>query len=332
MKWTNTFVAGVGAYVPSSQSTQWAVDEGLYSAEAREADGFEGASVETELVAPQMAVEAAGKAITAAGIAPDTIDVVFHSGIWFQGVDMWPAASYVAAHAAHPSARAFDLQQQCNVGLGGLELAAGLLPTVDGSILMTTADRFSDGPVDRWKTEGGVVYGDGAGALVLSSTGGVLRVVSTHTESANDLEKVVRGPRFTSCPATTTIDIGARFDHFISTGGMREAAGRLVAAVTTSVGRALEDAGSAIDEMARVIIPAVGKTKLDWQLQSLIPVDIARTNWRFAKTMGHLGAGDQFVGLERMLAEGGLEPGDRILLVGGGAGFTCTAVVLEYLG
>jgi len=81
-----------------------------------------------------------------------------------------------------------------------------------------------------------------------------------------------------------------------------------------------------------VIVPAVGKTKLDWQLQALIPVDINRTNWRFARQMGHLGAGDQFVGLERMCAEGGLEPGDRILLVGGGAGFTCTSAVLEFRG
>ncbi|MGV9716336.1 ketoacyl-ACP synthase III family protein [Rhodococcus pyridinivorans] len=332
MKWNNTFVAGVGAYVPSSVTTSSAVDQGLYSEESREADGFEGASIERELVPPQMAVEAAGKAVTDAGIDSNDIDIVFHSGIWFQGVDMWPAASYVAAHAARPGARAFDLQQQCNVGLSGLELAATLLPSVNGHILLTTADRFDGGPVDRWRTESGVVYGDGAGAVVLSSTGGKFELVSTHTEAANDLEKVVRGPQFATCPSTTTIDIGARFDYFISTGGMRAAAGRLVDAVTTSVGRALADAESEIGDMTRVIVPAVGKTKLDWQLQALIPVDINRTNWRFARQMGHLGAGDQFVGLERMCAEGGLEPGDRILLVGGGAGFTCTSAVLEFRG
>lgn len=284
------------------------------------------------MVAPQMAVEAARRAFAGSGVEPERVDVVFHSGIWFQGVDMWPAASYVAAHAARPGARAFDLQQQCNVALSGMELAAGLLPGVDGAVLLTAADRFSGAQIDRWKTESGVVYGDGAGAVIMSSEPGMFRMISSHTEAANDLEKVVRGPEFSEGPSTGVIDIGGRFDHFISTGGMREAAGRLVEAVTTSVRRALEHAGSEIDDMARVIVPAVGKSKLDWQLQALIPVDIRKTNWRFAAAMGHLGAGDQFVGLERMVAEGELVPGDRVLLVGGGAGFTCTSVVVEYLG
>lgn len=332
MKWENTYISGLGSWVPESHSAARAVADGLYDQELLDADGFEGAAVEPQLVAPEMAVEAARRALRGASVDPGSVDLVFHSWIWFQGVDMWPPASYIAAHAAHPSARAFDLQQQCNAAVGGLELAASLLPTVDGSILLTAADRFTGDQIDRWRTEPNVVYGDGAGAVVLTRTPGLLRVVSSHTEAANELEAVVRGPVFAEGPTAELISIGDRFEHFLSTGGMREAAGRLISAVTTSVRRALEDADASLEDMARVVIPAVGRSKLDWQLQSLIPVELAKTNWRFAAAMGHLGAADQFVGLERMVAEGGLEIGDRVLVVGGGAGMTCTSLVLEYLG
>ena len=331
MKVTDTYINGTGHWLPETVTSQWAVEAGLYSQEDRDADGFIGACVEKELAPPQMAVNAARNAIEAAGIDRSDISVVFHSSIWFQGVDMWPSASYVAAHAAHSGARAFDLQQQCNVGLGGLELASQLLSAMPGgSVLMTTADRFGGDRIDRWKTENGVVYGDGAGAIVLSRNPGAFKVLSTFTQAENDLEKVVRGPEFRENPESETIDITSRFAHFIGTGGMREAAGRLVAAVKNSVAGALADANCDIGEMAHVVIPAVGRTKLDWQLQELIPVDLDRTNWSFASTTGHLGSGDQFVGLSALQSAGQLQDGDKVLLVGGGAGFTCTSVVLEY--
>ncbi|MDJ0360819.1 ketoacyl-ACP synthase III family protein [Rhodococcus sp. H29-C3] len=331
MKVTDTYITGTGHWLPESVTSQWAVEAGLYSQEDRDADGFIGACIEKELAPPQMAVNAARDAIDNAGIAPTDISVVFHSSIWFQGVDMWPSASYVAAHAAHSGARAFDLQQQCNVGLGGMELASQLLTAMEGgNILMTTADRFGGDRIDRWKTENGVVYGDGAGAIVLSRNPGAFRILSTFTQAENDLEKVVRGPEFRENPEAGIIDITSRFTHFIGTGGMREAAGRLVSAVKNSVAGALEDADCEIGEMAHVVIPAVGRTKLDWQLQELIPVDLDRTNWSFASTTGHLGSGDQFVGLSALQAAGTLSDGDKVLLVGGGAGFTCTSVVLKY--
>lgn len=331
MKWDQTYVSGIGTWIPDIEPTSTAVAEGRYDAEAREADGYEGTCIEREKVAVEMAAEAGRRAVAAAGLTGQDIDMVFHGGLWFQGVDMWPSASYVAANAAHSGAVAFDLQQQCNAGLSGLELAARLVQGLDGHILVTTADRFRGDRLDRWRTETGIVYGDGAGAMVVSRGGGMLRLVSTHTQAANELEAVVRGPAFAAEPPTGPIDIQSRFDHFISTGGMREAAGTLMTTVSTAIRRALEDADSSIEDMTRVIVPSAGRSKLDWQLRGVIPVAIERTNWKFAAQMGHLGASDQTVGLERCVAEGALSPGDRVLLVGSGAGFTCTCAVLEWV-
>jgi 3-oxoacyl-[acyl-carrier-protein] synthase III len=68
---------------------------------------------------------------------------------------------------------------------------------------------------------------------------------------------------------------------------------------------------------------------MEWQVHQLLAIDEARTSWEFGRLNGHLGAGDQFAGLHDLLSRGELAPGDKVMLIGGGAGFSCTCAVIE---
>lgn len=332
MRIDDTYIRGIGAWLPAALPVEEAVARGLYDADACADDGYRSICIEEDLVAVQMAAEAGRRALAAAGTAPDSIGTLFHGGLWYQGAEMWPAASYVADQVAHRHTNAFDLQQQCNVGLSGLELAARLLATGGDDIMVTTADRFTGSRFDRWRTEAGIVYGDGAAAAIISRTPAPLRIVATRTVSTNDAEPVIRGPEFGVETPVEPLVLQSRFDHFATTGGLRAAVARVLGAVGDAVSGVLADAEATLDDMTRVIVPSAGRTKFDRQLGSLAAFDIARSNWQFAQTIGHMGASDQMVGLAHLVTEGTLRAGDRILLLGGGAGFTCTCAVLEWTG
>ncbi|MDB1089336.1 ketoacyl-ACP synthase III family protein [Streptomyces sp. ACA25] len=334
MQWDNIYIAGLGVYLPEPVAAADAVAAGEYDAEESEANGIISVLVEKEKAAPEMAVLAARDALSHSTVEPSDVSLVFHSSLWYQGVDMWPAASYVARYSVGNLATAFDLQQQCNAGVGAMDLAASRLAFEQGgAALLTTGDRFCLPGVDRWRTEQGLPYGDGGAAMVLSTEGGFARLLSTATVSDNGLEQVLRGPRFHDTYQPGPLDISSRIaHHFENHGGMRASTVRLADAVRSAVTQALADSKTELSQLGGVVIPAAGRAKLDWQLSQLVGVEEHQTTWPFARTHGHLGAGDQFAGLRHLLVEGVVTAGDRVLIVGGGAGLTCTCAVVEILG
>ena len=104
---------------------------------------------------------------------------------------------------------------------------------------------------------------------------------------------------------------------------------RLAQTARASVDQALADAKTDFDGVRRVVIPASGRAKMEWQTSQLLGIDEAKTTWEFGRRNGHLGAGDQFAGLEDLLSRKEIEVGDKVMLIGGGAGFSCTCAVVE---
>ncbi|MER5772446.1 ketoacyl-ACP synthase III family protein [Streptomyces sp. NPDC001985] len=333
MRWEGVYVAGTGVWLGGPESARSAVERGAYDPEQHAADELLSVSVAAETMAPpDMAVHAATTALKRSGLDPGEVELLIHSGIWFQGVEMWPAASYVAGHALGRGVTAFGLDQECNGGLGALEVAArqvGARPGA-GAAMVTTADRFGAPLVSRWSSEPGFVYGDGGTALLLSARGGFARLLSTASEADNSLEAVVRGPALRPLPSSGPLDLRGRVGHYLrSRGGLREATERVGAVVRSVVDTVLAESGTGRGDIARVVTLASGLGRLQWQLPQLLGLPVSLSTWEFARRVGHLGAGDQIAGFNDLVERREVRPGDRVLLVGGGSGFSCTCAVLE---
>jgi 3-oxoacyl-[acyl-carrier-protein] synthase-3 len=67
------------------------------------------------------------------------------------------------------------------------------------------------------------------------------------------------------------------------------------------------------------------------QLDRFLGLPPERSTWDFGSTTGHMGSGDQVTGLHHLRTTGRLRRGDRVLLLGGGTGFTVTGAVLRIL-
>ncbi|OIJ96839.1 ketoacyl-ACP synthase III family protein [Streptomyces monashensis] len=333
MRWEGVHVAGTGVWLPGPVTARSAMDSGHYDPEQCAADDLLSVRVADEETAPpEMAVQAATTALKRSGLDAGDVELLVHTCIWFQGVDMWPAASYIAGHAVGAHVPAFGLRQECNAGLAAVELAArhlaGAGPTA--AAVVTSADRFGEPLIRRWSSEPGFVYADGATALLLSRRGGFARLLSTATEADNSLEAVVRGSGFRPNPTSEPLDLAGRLGHYAQDAArLRGATERLSATVKRAVARALADADTDMESVARVVVPASGRSRMDWQVQTLFGIPLAKSSWDFARQAGHLGAGDQTAGFDHLVATGALRGGDKVLLVGGGSGFTCTCAVIE---
>jgi 3-oxoacyl-[acyl-carrier-protein] synthase III len=335
MRWENIYLAGLGSWLPAAVPAREAVDAGLLDSERFKTLGYVSICVGEDVAPPDMAVHAVRSALERSGVDGRDVGLLLHGSLWFQGLDIYPVASYVAGHAAHRGTVAFDLQQRCNVGLGGLELAAGFLTGSDaGSAVLSTADRFAAPAVNRWTMHDFNIYGDGGTAMVLSRRRGFARLLATATAADNTLEAQARGGEgfhLASPAVVEPIDLLARSAAHAESVDPVQVSTRIGKVMVLARNRALKAAGVPLSDIARVVTPASGRVPGDYQLHDLIGVPEERTTWEYGRTVGHVGGGDWALGLHHLLATRAVEAGMRVLLFGGGAGYTCTAAVVEIL-
>jgi 3-oxoacyl-[acyl-carrier-protein] synthase-3 len=93
---------------------------------------------------------------------------------------------------------------------------------------------------------------------------------------------------------------------------------------------ALADAGVESGDVARWIFPNTGLGVVNWNVRKRdFGIEEWMTTYEWGRTVGHIGAGDQFAALAYLLESGAVHAGDKVVLVGAGAGFNFGSAVLE---
>ncbi|NUR89444.1 MAG: 3-oxoacyl-ACP synthase [Nonomuraea sp.] len=281
-----------------------------------------------------MAARAAGRALRRSGLRPEDVRLILHATAYYQGQDLWPAPSYVQRVAVGNRCTAIEVRQMSNGGMAALELGAAYLGAAPGreGVLLTAADRFCPPGFDRWRSDPGTIYGDGGAALTLSSTGGFARLVSLVSVSDPELEGMHRGDD-AFAPAAFThrcpVDMDRWKRQYVRRAGMGASVLRVSAGHREAVEGALAEAGTGLDGVDWFVVPHFGLRRLRSGYFTPFGIDPDRTTWSWARGVGHLGAADQFAGLDHLVSAGRAGPGQRLLLMGVGAGFTWSCAVVE---
>ncbi|WP_309317510.1 ketoacyl-ACP synthase III family protein [Streptomyces salinarius] len=296
--------------------------------------GMESVTVSDDAAAPEMAVRAARTALARAGSTSADVDLILHADTWFQGHDAWAVASYVQRETLANQCPAVEIRQMSNGGMAALDLAASYLAGAPErrDALLTTGDRYCMPGFDRWRTDPGTPYADGGTALVLSRREGFARLTSLVMSADPELEPLHRGDDpFAAAPLShrTPLSFEDTTRVFNRRHGLSFALRRLAEGQTTVIKHALSDAGLALPEIDWVVLPHFGRLRLESLYYERFGIDPARTAWEWSRTVGHLGAGDQFASLDHLAGSGRAVPGDRCLLVGAGAGYSWGCAVLE---
>ncbi|MGH3655315.1 MAG: ketoacyl-ACP synthase III family protein [Micromonosporaceae bacterium] len=333
MRWEELYISSTGTWFPPQVTSDQAIADGRYDNETRRRTDIASVCVAEE-PAVDLAVRASNIALARSPHSADEIAVLLYANANYQGIDAWNVASYVQRHTATPNAFAVELRQLSNGSMATMELAAGYLAADESrrAALLTTGDRFELPGFDRWRADLGLVWGDAGTAMVLSRDNGPARVLSLASVSDPELEGLHRGAtpfRVAPSPEDMPADIERRKREFFSQMSTDEVKRRLTTGFREAMERALDDAGVSLDQVTRAVVPNFGREILEWRCLAPLKLDLSHTTWFWGRTIGHLGAGDQFAGLDHLLSSRALRPNDLVLLLGVGAGYAWTCAIVE---
>ena len=269
---------------------------------------------------------AAKRAIATAGLEPDDIDVIVVATLT-PDYPMPSTAALVKEAIGNSTAAAFDIAAACSGFVFAYATAdsyvrAGMAKhvLVVGAELLT---RFLDFD-DRGTC---ILFGDGAGAVVLSASdedgGGLAGLeMTTDPDGAYMIWLPSGGSKSPSSGETTK-----RGEHFIRMEG-RETYRYATRTLAASALAAVEKAGWSPDEID-LVIPHQANVRIIEAVAKGLKLPMERFFVNIDK-YGNTSAASVGIALDEAVAQGRVKPGDKIVFVAFGAGFTSGAIALEW--
>jgi 3-oxoacyl-[acyl-carrier-protein] synthase-3 len=332
-------VAACGAYLPSTRiTTAEALARGYITERDRAEADYQAIAVEEELYPGAMAARAARTAVGRAAVAPEEIDLVVYASNHRHGHrHFWSPASYVQRAVEARRAFAFNVSAGCTAQVAMSDLAAAYLladPRRRAAVVVA-ADRHSGSPVNRWTGDFGIFFGDGAAAVVYSRSPGVARVLCVNTRTVAELEEV---HRLEAEHAQTSETWAGEYDvretkrRFIAKHGAKRLS-EVTNEVTDELFQlSLAEAGLAPRDISRLVLPNLGRKLMEATYFRFCEGQLDRCLWpSVGRSIGHVGPADQILGLNHLLETESVRPGELLALMGAGAGFSWSCMIVEVL-
>lgn len=263
--------------------------------------------VSGEETTTSLAAEAAVTALKAAGRTPEEVGLVVVATCTPD--QAMPPTAAAVCDAIGARSGSFDVNGACAGFVDALVAGIGLVSTAPGPVLVIGAERMST-LVDHDDRTTAVLFGDGAGAVVLEPGNGAL--LAWDAGSDGSLREILEIP------------VGQR--HIVMDGG--EVFRRAVRIVCDSTLATLERAGLApadvglfVPHQANVRIIEAVRTRLGLRPEQVV-VDLDR--W------GNTSAASIAIALSEAVDAGRLEAGQHLLVAGFGAGMTWSSALLRW--
>jgi 3-oxoacyl-[acyl-carrier-protein] synthase-3 len=255
-----------------------------------------------------LAIEAGAVAIDHAGVSARDIDLVLLCTTTPD--ETVPATSSTVQHALGVRGGAFDLNAACSGFVYGLVSAHGLLAIGLRRVLVIGAETLSR-IVDWEDRSTAVLFGDGAAAIVVEAVEEPGQLLGWDLGSDGSLRHILHA------------EVGGTL-HMDG----REVFRRAVRVMVDSAERAMANAGVRADEIA-LVVPHQANVRIIEAACSRLGIAMERSALVIDR-IGNTSAASIPFALADAADTGRLSPGDRVLLVGFGAGMTWGAAVLEW--
>jgi 3-oxoacyl-[acyl-carrier-protein] synthase-3 len=265
------------------------------------------------------------RAIATAGLQPQDIDLIL-VGTLTPDYPLPSAAVLVKEAIGNTHAAAMDLAAACSGYVFGHAMAHAYLVAGFGKHALVIGSETMSRCTDFTDRGTCVLFGDGAGATVLSASdepGGTLGVEIT-TDTAATYSIWIPGGA--SARPATAETVAAREHYMRMRGG--ETFKLAVRKLTATALRALEDAGLTLEDVDLVVPHQANSRIIEAAARALgFPMEKVFLN---IHRYGNTSAASVPIALSEAVAEGRIHKGDRVVLVAFGAGGTAGAVALEW--
>jgi 3-oxoacyl-[acyl-carrier-protein] synthase III len=272
-----------------------------------------------------MGIEAARIAMERAGVHAGEIDALILSTATPDRLLPATAVDVQAALGAKRAA-AFDLSAACSGWLYGMAVAEGMI--LAGTIetaLVVGAEKMS--AITDWTDRSTcVLFGDGAGAVVLKRAKGGKGILSAYMRSDGELADLLYRPEG-GATVPMSADVLARRSHYVKMAG-REVFKHAVRSMSDAADRALDGAKLTGDDID-LLIPHQANVRI-------IEATAKHANIAMEKVyvnvdrFGNTSSASIPIAIDEAIESGRIKEGSTVLLVAFGAGFTWASMVVRF--
>lgn len=320
-------IVGVGRYVPERVMTNAELSELVDTTDTWivERTGIS----ERRIAAPDettstMGAEAARRALASAGLTADGIDLVVCGTSTPDG--MFPAAATLIQHAiGAPQAGAFDVNAACNGFLSALSVGSQFIVSGQSQRVLVVGAETMTRIVD-WTDRGTcVLFGDGAGAVVLDAAvegeAGSLDSLLLRSDGSQAGLLYTNGPctpgEAAMQEAKLVMNGAAVFKHAVT-------------AMSDAAVEVIERAGLTVGDID-LVVPHQANRRIITAMADRLGLSMERVFINVQK-YGNTSSATIPIALAEATAEGRLHAGDRVLLAAFGGGLSWGALTLEWAG
>ena len=272
-----------------------------------------------------MGFKASERALAAAGMAATSIDAIICATL---SPDFpWPAtACLIQRKLGATQAMAFDVSAACSGLVYAMAVAEGLIAAGTAKHVLIVGSEKLSGILDWSDRNTCVLFGDGAGAMVLGPANGkaVIRSMMLGADG-KQVEKLYQPGGGTACPAT--VDSVTQKLHFLKMDG-KDVFKFAVKIMGEASAQAVEKAGWKTDEIDLFVPHQANIRIIEAAAKYMgLPMDKVFVN---LDKYGNTSAASVGIALDEAVAAGRVKAGSKVVLVAFGAGLTWAASAVEW--
>ena len=321
----NAKMIGFGLYTPKNLVENEKLQEFLETSDEwiRTRTGIERRYISLDENTSDLAVEASKKALSQAGLSAEDIDLIIVATVTPDNFTP-STACIVQDKLGAKNAWAFDINAACTGFIYALKLARSLIKSGEANnALIIGAETLSKAL--NWEDRGScVLFGDGAGATVLTSTEEDcgIKCVNVKSDGSKGDSLVIQG-----LPLNSPFKDGKEVsENYINMNG-REIFKFATKVMEESIVEILEKENIKIEDIAAIIPHQANLRIIDYVVKRLgIPREKFITN---LQNYGNTSGASIPIALCESIDEGNLKKGDNIIMVGFGGGLTWGAALIK---
>ncbi|GAB5410946.1 MAG: ketoacyl-ACP synthase III [Chlamydiales bacterium] len=271
-----------------------------------------------------MGFEAAKAALVQAKLAAEDVDLIIFATLTPDY--LFPStACLIQKELGAVNAAAFDMQAACSGYLFGLSMAKAYIEAgIYKNIILVASEKLSS-IVDYEDRNTCVLFGDGASAAIISSTGSGLSLPHICLGSDGEQEDLLKLPAG-GCRQIASEESIANRQHYLRMEG-RETFKHAVRRMEQAANECLEHEGLTDKDLSWLVAHQANIRIIDAMAKRFsIP---AERVYKTVHKYGNTSASSVGIALHELLQSGDVKNGDKLMLVAFGAGLTWGAALLE---
>jgi 3-oxoacyl-[acyl-carrier-protein] synthase-3 len=321
-------IVSTGRYLPEHIVTNADLEKTVDTNDAwiRERTGIrERRIADASMGAADMGAEASRIAMKRAGVLPGEIDIIVLSTATPDRLLPSTACDMQALIGA-TNAAAFDISAACSGFLYALTVAEGYLAAGRGEIALVVSAEKMSGIVDWGDRATCVLFGDGAGAVIVRKSQNGRGMLSTFMRSDGTLAELLWRPAGGLRIPMDYAVIDEK-QHLVKMAG-REVFKAAVRSMADAADQALLRAGLTADDIDLLIPHQANMRIIEATARyANVPMEKVYVN---VDRYGNMSSATIPVALDEAVEEGRLKAGDNVLMVAFGAGFTWASGVVRW--